>query len=125
MKILRALILLTAIGLLGCGDPKSRSFFASSGITVGAPVTTSRGNYRIPIEFETEIIHSGQWIDTVEAKVDGTKILITAVFTHANRKSRYPGYVEISDASPGAYKIEYQDPDGARHLVKAVTFPRR
>lgn len=123
MKTLRSLILLTAIGLVGCGDPKSRNFFASSGITVGAPVATSTGNYRIPIEFETEIVHSGQWIDTVEAEVDGTEILITAVFTHANRKSRYPGYVEISDVSPGPYKVEYRDPDGARHLVKAVTLP--
>jgi hypothetical protein len=123
MKILRAMILLTAIGVLGCGDPKSRNFFASSGITVGAPVTTSTGNYRIPIAFETEIVHSGQWIDTVEAEVDGTEILITAVFTHTNRKSRYAGYVEISDVSPGPYKIEYRDPDGARHLVKAVTLP--
>jgi hypothetical protein len=123
MKILRTLILLTAIGVLGCGDPKSRSFFASSGITVGAPVTTSTGNYRIPIEFETVIVHSRQWIDTVEAKVNGTKILITAVFAHANRKSRYPGYIEISDVSPGTYKIEYRDPDGASHLDKAVTLP--
>lgn len=123
MKIFRALILLTAIGASGCGDPKSRNFFASSGITVGTPVTTSTGKYRIPIEFETEIVHSGQWIDTVEAEVDGAEILVTAVFTQANRKSRYPGYVEISDVSPGAYKIEYRDPDGARHLVKSITLP--
>jgi hypothetical protein len=123
MKTLRVLILLTAIGVVGCGDPKSRDFFASGGITVGAPVTTGPGSYRIPIEFETGIVHSGQWIDTVEAEVDGTEILITAVFTQADRKSRYPGYIEISDASPGPYKIEYRDPDGARHLVKAVTLP--
>ena len=123
MKILCALILLTAIGVVACGDPKSRSFFASGGISVGAPVAMNAGHYRIPIEFETEIVHSGQWIDTVEAEVDGTKILVTAVFTHANRESRYPGYVEISDVSPGAYILHYQDPGGARHLIESIILP--
>ena len=121
--ILRTALLLAAMGLVGCGDKKSRSFFAPSGVFVGSPVMVEAGAYRIPIKFETEIVHSGQWIDTVQAEVDGSDIQVTAVFTHANRESRYPGYIEVSRARPGVYALQYQDPDGTLHLIELVSLP--
>ena len=81
------------------------------------------GNYRIPIDFETEIVHSGQWIDTVQAEIDGSDIQVTAIFTHANRESRYPGYIEVTGARAGVYTLQYRDPDGNLHLIESVTLP--
>jgi hypothetical protein len=123
MKMMQATLALMAFGLFGCGDRKSRSFFASDGISIGVPVMMSAGNYRIPVDFETEIVHSGQWIDTVQTEVDGTDILVTAVFTHANRESRYPDYVVVTDVNPGVYNLKYRDPDGVHHFIEAVTLP--
>jgi hypothetical protein len=84
--ILKTTLILAAIALAGCSDEKSRDFFARGGITIGAPAALGSGSYQIPIEFETEIVHSGQWIDTVDAEVAGADILVTASFTSSNRK---------------------------------------
>ena len=121
--LLRTTLLLAAIVLAGCVDEKSRDFFATSGISVGDPVMVEAGTYRIPTDFETEIVHSGQWIDTVQAEIVGSDIQVTAIFTHANRKSRYPGYIEVSGARAGVYTLQYRDPDGALHPIKSVTLP--
>ena len=113
--ILTTTLLLATIALVGCIDKKSRDFFSAGGITIGAPATLGAGAYRIPIEFETKIVHSGQWIDAVSTKVAGSDILVTANFTSANHKSNYPGYIELKGVSAGTYTLKYRDPDGTDH----------
>lgn len=121
--IIKTTLILAAIALAGCSQKKSRDFFAKGGITIGAPAALGSGSYKIPIEFETEIAHSGQWIDAVDADVAGSDILLTASFTSANRKSSYPGYVEVNGVSPGTYTLKYRDPDGAVHAIGKVVLP--
>ena len=70
MKHIAKTTLISAVlGLAGCSDDKPRDFFAKGGITIGAPAGLGSGSYKIPIEFQTEIAHSGQWIDAVDAEV--------------------------------------------------------
>lgn len=121
--ILKITLLLASIALSGCSDKKSRDFFAAGGITIGAPAATEPGTYRIPIEFKTEIVHSGHWIDTVSAKASGSDILVTVSFTSANRKSGYPGYIEVKGVSAGTYTLKYRDPDGTDHSIGSVVLP--
>jgi hypothetical protein len=121
--ILATTLLLATIALVGCSDRKSRDFFAAGGITIGAPATLGAGTYRIPIEFETKIVNSGQWIDAVSTKVAGSDILVTASFTSANRKSGYPGYIEVKGVSAGTYTLKYRDPDGTDHTIGPVVLP--
>jgi hypothetical protein len=121
--IIKTTLILTAIALAGCSDEKSRDFFAKGGITIGAPSALGSGSYKIPIEFETKIVHSGQWIDTVDAEVTGTDILLTASFSSAKRKSNYPGYVEVNGLSPRTYTLKYRDPDGKVHEIGKVVLP--
>ncbi len=121
--ILRTLLFIAVTSLVACANTKSRDFFAANGITVGDPVKVKVGTYRIPISFETEIVHSGQWIDTTKAKIDGSDIQVTAIFTNANRKSRYPGYIEVNGARAGVYTLKYLDQDGTLHTIKSVTLP--
>jgi hypothetical protein len=120
---LKTTLILVAIALTGCSEKKSRDFFAKGGITIGAPAQLGSGSYKIPIEFETEIVHSGQWIDAVEADVAGSDILLTASFTSANRKSSYPGYVKVNGVSPGTYTLKYRDPNGTVHAIGPVILP--
>ncbi len=124
MKIIfRILIFTSAWFLFACSDTKPRNFFAASGIAVGIPALVEPNVYRIPIIFETEITHSGQWTDAVQAEIDGTDIQVTAVFTHANRESQYPGYIELSNVSSGVYNLKYRDPDGTLHLIQKISLP--
>ena len=118
-----AISFLVVVTFVGCSDQKPRDFFAPSGITIGDPSALGVGAYKIPIEFETAIVHSGQWIDSVNAKVAGSDILITASFNSTNRKSNYPGYIEVKGASPGTYTLIYHDPDGTDHAIGSVTLP--
>jgi hypothetical protein len=121
--ILKIILLMASFALSGCSETKSRDFFAADGITIGAPAATEPGTYRIPIIFKTKIVHSGQWIDVVSAKVSGSDILATATFTLANRKSRYPGYIELKGVSAGNYALKYRDPDGTAHTIGPVVLP--
>ncbi len=116
-------LLIASFAISACSDMKSRDFFAAGGITIGVPAATQPGSYRIPIEFETKIEHSGQWIDAVSAKVSGSDIMVTATFTSANRKSGYPGYVEVKGISAGTYTLKYRDPDGTTHPIGPVVLP--
>jgi hypothetical protein len=121
--IIKTTLILTAIALAGCSDEKPRDFFAKGGITIGAPAALGSGSYKIPIEFETEIVHSGQWIDAVDADVAGSDILLTASFTSSNRKGSYPGYVKVNGFSPGTYTLKYRDPNGTVHAIGPVVLP--
>ena len=121
--VIKTTLTLAAIALAGCSDKKSRDFFAKGGITIGAPAPLGSGSYKIPIEFETEIVHSGQWIDAVDSDVAGSDILLTAIFTSANRKSSYPGYVKVNGVSPGTYTLKYRDPNGTVHTIGPVILP--
>lgn len=121
--VIKITLLIASIALSGCSEKKSRDFFAAGGIAIGAPAAIEPGTYRIPMDFETEIVHSGQWIDVVSAKVSGADILVTASFTSANRKSRYPGYVEVKGLSAGTYTLKYLDPDGTAHAMGPVVLP--
>lgn len=124
MKLLiRTCLLLALISVTSCSEEKSRDFFAAGGIAVGKPVALGGGAYQVPMEFKTEIDHSGQWLDEVTTRLDGTDILITASFAPANRKSQYPGHVEIGGASPGSYTLKYQDPDGTTHVIETIVLP--
>ena len=120
---IKATLILAVIALASCSQKKSRDFFAKGGITIGAPAALGSGSYKIPIEFETEIVHSGQWIDTVDADVSGADILLTARFTSSNGKSGYPGYIEVKGISPGTYSIKYRDPDGTVHTLGRAILP--
>lgn len=86
-------LILAAIALASCSQKKLRDFFDKGGITIGAPAVLESGAYKMPLEFETEIVHSGQWIDAVDAEVAGSDILLTASFSSSKRKGSYPGYV--------------------------------
>ena len=121
--IIKATLILAAIALAGCSDQKSHDFFAKGGITIGAPAALGSGSYKIPLEFETEIVHSGQWIDAVDANVAGADILLTASFTSSNHKGSYPGYVKVNGVSPGTYTLKYRDPDGTVHVIGPVILP--
>jgi hypothetical protein len=121
--ILKVTLFLALIALSGCSEKKSRDFFATNGIAIGASAATEPGTYRIPIEFGTKIEHSGQWMDLVSAKVSGSDILVTASFTSANRKSGYPGYIKVKGVSAGTYTLKYQDPDGTAHTIGPVVLP--
>ena len=120
---IKATLILAVIALASCSQKKSRDFFAKGWITIGAPAALGSGSYKIPIEFETEIVHSGQWIDTVDADVSGADILLTASFTSSNGKSGYPGYIEVKGISPGTYSIKYRDPDGTVHTLGRAILP--
>lgn len=121
--VIKITLLIASIALSGCSEKKSRDFFAAGGIAIGAPAATEPGAYRIPIKFETKIVESGQWIDTVSTKVSGSDILITASFTIANRVGRYPGYIEVKGVSAGTYALKYRDPDGTTHPIGQVVLP--
>jgi hypothetical protein len=121
--ILKTTLMLVVLALTGCSEKKSRDFFAKGGITAGAAAALGSGSYKIPMEFETEIVHSGQWIDAVDATVSGSEILITASFISGNRKGSYPGYVKINGVSPGTYTLKYRDPDGTIHAIGPVVLP--
>jgi hypothetical protein len=118
--ISKIILLIASVAISACSNAKSRDFFAAGGITIGVPAATQPGTYRIPIGFETKIEHSGQWIDGVSAIVSGSDILVTATFTSANRKSSYPGYVELNGISAGTYALKYQNPDGTAHPIGRV-----
>lgn len=122
-SLIKCTLILAAVALAGCSEEKSRDFFAKRGITVGAPAALGSGSFEIPIEFETDIVHSGQWIDGVDAEVVGSDILLTASFTSANRKSGYSGHVEVHGVSPGSYTLKYRDPDGSVHAIGPVVLP--
>jgi hypothetical protein len=119
-NLLKTTLMLVVLALTGCSEKKSRDFFAKGGITAGAAAALGSGSYKIPMEFETEIVHSGQWIDAVDATVSGSDILITASFISGNRKGSYPGYVKINGVSPGTYTLKYRDPDGTIHAIGPV-----
>ncbi len=121
--IIKTTLILSALALAGCSDEKSRDFFAKGGITIGNPAALGSGSYKIPIEFETEIVQSGQWIDAVDADVAGSDILFTASFSSAKRQSSYPGYVKVNGLSPGTYTLKYRDPDGKVHEIGQVVLP--
>jgi hypothetical protein len=122
-QILKITLLMAFVALSGCSQRKSRDFFATDGITIGAPTAIEPGIYRIPMDFETKVVHSGEWIDVVSAKVSGSDILVTATFTLANRKSRYPGYIEVKGVSAGTYTLKYRDPDGTTYPIGPVVLP--
>lgn len=116
-------LLFVAVWITGCAHQEYRSFFASDGISVGTPVMVGAGSYQIPILFETEIIHSGQWIDRVSSSVTGTNIMVTASFTSHPQKTRYPGHIELNGVSGETYDLMYRDPDSTLHLVGQVVLP--
>jgi hypothetical protein len=122
-QLLTTTLLLATIALVGCSDKKSRDFFATGGITIGAPSTLGAGAYKIPIEFETQIVHSGQSIDEVNTTVTGSDILVTASFTSPPRKGGYPGHIEVKGVSAGTYTLKYRDPDGTDHTIGQVVLP--
>lgn len=119
----KSALMLSALALTGCSEPRSRDFFAKDGITVGTPAALGSGSYKIPVEFTTAIVHSGQWIDSVTAEVAHADILITAHFSSSGRKSRYPGYVTVTGMKPGPYSLKYRDPHGSMHPIAPVVLP--
>lgn len=121
--LLKMTLLMAFFAITACSETKSRDFFAAGGITIGAPAAIEPGTYRIPIQFETKIAHSGQWIDAVSAKVSGSDILVTVTFTSANRKSGYPGHVVVKGIPAGTYTLKYRDPDGMTHPIGPVVLP--
>jgi hypothetical protein len=119
----KSVMILSVLALAGCSERKSRDFFTKDGITVGTPAALGSGSYRIPLEFATKVVHSGQWIDSVAADITASDIFITANFTHSGGKSRYPGYVRITGATPGTYALKYRDPDGTLHTIGSLVLP--
>jgi hypothetical protein len=119
----KAALMLSALALTGCSEPRSRDFFAKDGIAVGAPTALGSGSYKIPLEFVTAIVHSSQWIDSVDADVANADILITARFISSGRKSGYPGYVTVTGIKPGTYSLKYRDPNGSMHAIGPVVLP--
>lgn len=121
--MIKTIFILATIALVGCSEEKSRDFFSAGGITIGAPTALGAGAYRIPVEFETQVVHSGQSIDEVSATVDGSDILVTASFAGPPPKTGYPGHIEVKGVSAGTYTLKYRDPDGTDHTVGRVVLP--
>jgi hypothetical protein len=121
--MIKLTMLLAAVALVGCSEEKSRDFFSAGGITIGAPSALGGGAYRIPIEFETQIVHSGQSIDEVSTTVTGSDILFTASFAGPPPKGGYPGHIEVKGVSAGTYTLKYRDPDGTDHTIGPVVLP--
>ena len=124
----KAALILSALALAGCSEPKSRDFFAKDGITVGAPAALGSGSYKIPLEFVTALVHSGQRIDSVDTEVANADILVTARFSSASssgsgRKSGYPGYVTVTGVTPGTYALKYRNPNGSMHAIAPLVLP--
>ena len=122
-QLIKTIVFLTTMVLIGCSDKKPHDFFAKGGITIGTPTASGAGSYKIPLECKTAIVHSGQWMDAVDAVVAGSDILITASFSSSQGKSAYPGYINVSDVTPGTYTLKYRDPDGTLHAIGSVVLP--
>lgn len=122
-RLIKTIFFLTTMALVGCSNKKPYDFFAKGGITIGTPTASGAGSYKIPLECKTEIVHSGQWIDAVDAVVAGSDILVTVSFSSSQRKSAYPGYVNVSDVRSGTYTLKYRDPDGTVHAIGPVILP--
>lgn len=120
--MLKAALVVLSMSGMALAAEKPRDFFAAKGVVAGKAEATKEGAIRIPIKFETEIIHSGQWLDKVKTSVDGKSIHITADFTSA-RKTRYPGYIETKDLAKGEYSLKYRDPNGKVHFITKITVP--
>lgn len=104
-------------------EKKPRDFFAPKGIVVGTPSVDEEGARRIPIKFETAIVHSAIWIDMVHTSVAGKEIRITADYRLTGGKNRYKGYIAPNGLAAGTYELKYLDPDGKLHPIKTVTLP--
>ena len=102
-------------------EMRPRSFFAANGITAGTPVKGEDGTYRIPLVFETEVMHSALSPVAVEASSKGSEILVSA--SYAVGESRYPGFIELNGVKAGDYELKYLDPDGTTHPVAVVVLP--
>ena len=115
------IFLALAILLTACAERKERSFFASDGIKVGAAKRLDVDRYQIPIEFETSITHSGQWIYDVVISVSGKDIYVTARFD--SESSQYPGFIRVDGVTPGTYQLFYRDPDKSVHFISKLELP--
>lgn len=104
-------------------EKKSRDFFAPKGIVVGTPSLDEDGARRIPVKFETAIVHSAIWIDTVDTTLVGKEIRITADYRLQGGQNRYKGYIMPKGLAAGTYELRYLDPDGKLHDIGPVTVP--
>lgn len=129
LKASRITSLLTAtiLGMFAVGaafaEKKPRDFFDPKGIEVGTPSVDGDGNHRIPIKFETAIMHSALMNKKVHVSVVGKEIRITADFGLVEKKSGYPGYIEPKGLAAGTYDLKYLDPNGKLHPIGPVTLP--
>jgi hypothetical protein len=129
LKVSRIPSLLTAaiLGMFAVeaafAEKMPRDFFAPKGIEVGTPTVDEEGNRRIPIKFETAIVHSAIWIDMVHTSVVGKEIRITADYRLTGGKNRYKGYIEPKGLAAGTYDLKYLDPNGKLHPIGPVTLP--
>jgi hypothetical protein len=111
--------------LSGCLEKKNRSFFADAGIILGNPKVMEGGDLYIPVEFETRIIHSAQWLYDVEWKQKDRKITVTALFNvpPGMEKGVYKGGITLKAGGMpfyDTYRIHYRDPDGKTHYIGEV-----
>lgn len=109
-------------GLTSGEERKDRAFFAQDGIQLGQPETTDDGHVFVPITFQTEIIHSGQWLYDIDSEVKGDQVLITAIFSVPPKlqPSIYMGGVTIPSPQEKTYKLLYLDPSGTTHPIGKV-----
>ena len=122
-----SLFIATILGIFAAGaafaEKKPRDFFDPKGIEVGTPTVDEDGNHRIPIKFETAIMHSALMNKKVHVSVVGKEIRITADFGLVEKKNGYPGYIEPKGLAAGAYDLKYLDPNGKLHPIGPVTLP--
>ncbi|QTN33591.1 hypothetical protein HZ994_15165 [Akkermansiaceae bacterium] len=115
-------MLAASIPATAFAEKKPRNFFAPKGIVVGTPAVAGDGELRIPIKFETDIVHSALMNKKVHVSVKGNEIHITADYGLIGKKS-YPGYIPAKGLARGTYELRYRDPDGKLHPIGSVTLP--
>ena len=93
-----------------CAFLRSLYYVAVQGMIIGSVMKTPIVTVSVP--FARQI-----------GRILKASILITADFTSAGRKSRYPGYIELKDLSSGEREIKYRDPDGKLHPLGKLTLP--
>jgi hypothetical protein len=120
--LLLCMLVVSSLGI-AFAEKKSRDFFAPKGIAVGTPSVDENGACRIPIKFETAIVHSAIWIDMVHTSVVGKEIRITADYRLTGGKNRYKGYIALKGLAAGTYELKYLDPKGKLHPIGPVTLP--
>jgi len=87
----------------------------ADGVIVGKPIKNTEGEWFLPLDFETRVMHSAQYIDGVKVDIRNNNILLKALVVHVKRgrePSMFKG-INLGKLSNGVYNIKYLNNDGS------------